>query len=57
MGLCSGNSLDGSYINRSVVNEVKGPAPVTESEIQHIKQLIVKDFNKKCDEYFRELFL
>ena len=24
--------------------------------MQNVKQLIVKDLNKKCDEYFRELF-
>ena len=56
MALCSENSLDGSYINRNVINEVKAPAPVAESKMQHVKQLIVKDFNEKCNEYFRELF-
>ena len=54
--LCSAKSLDGSYIDRNVINEVKGPAPVAESEIQNVNQLIVKDFNDKCNEYFRELF-
>ena len=56
MSLHSTNSLDGSYIKRNVVNEVRGPAPVAESESQNVKQLIVKDFNEKCNEYFRELF-
>ena len=56
MALCSENSLDGPYINRNILNEVKGPAPVAESEMQHVKQLKVKDFNEKCIEYFRDLF-
>ena len=56
MAFHSANSLDGSYINRNIVNEVKDPAPVAESEMPNIKQLIVKDFNEKCNEYFRVLF-
>ena len=52
----STNSLDGSYIDRNVINEVKGPASVAENEMQNVKQLIVRDFNEKCYEYFRELF-
>ena len=24
--------------------------------MQHVKQLVVNDFNEKCNEYFRELF-
>ena len=54
--LCSTNSFDGSYIDRNVVNEVKGLAPVAEREMHNVKQLIVKDFNEKCNEYFWELF-
>ena len=45
MTLCSENSLDGSHINRNIVNEIKGLAPVAENETLHVKQLIVKDFN------------
>ena len=56
MALCSKNSLDRPYINRNILNEAKGPALVAESELQHVKQLTFKDFNEKCDEYFRELF-
>ena len=56
MALCCDNSLDGFYINRNVVNEAKGPAPVAESDIQNVKQLVVNDFNEKCNEYFIELF-
>ena len=56
MALCFKNSLDKSYINRNIINEVKGPVLVTDSKIQNVKQLIVKDFNEKCNEYFRELF-
>ena len=56
MALHCNNSLDGSYINRNVVNKPKGPAPVAESDTQNIRQLVFKDFNKKCDVYFRELF-
>ena len=56
MALHCGNSLDGSYINRNIINEAKGPAPVAESDTQNLKQLVVKDFNEKCNEYFRELF-
>ena len=41
------NSLDGSYIDRNAVNEVKGPAPVAENETQNVKQLIIWDFNGK----------
>ena len=52
MAIHSTNSLDGSYIGKNVVNKVKSPAPATESEGQNINQLIVKDFNEKCDEYF-----
>ena len=52
----SANSLDGSYIDRNAVNEVKGPAPVAENEMQNVKQLIIRDFNEKCDENFKELF-
>ena len=51
------NSLDGSYINRNIVNEAKDPAPVAESDTQHIKQLVVNDLNEKCEEYFREFFI
>ena len=50
------NSLDGSYIDRNVVNEVKGPAPVAANETQKVKQLIIQDFNEKCNEYFRVFF-
>ena len=56
MALCCDNSLDGSYINRNVINEAKGPAPVVESDAQAVKQLVVKGFNEKCNEYFRKLF-
>ena len=35
---------------------MKGPTPRAESDVQNAKQLVVVDFNKKCDEYFRELF-
>ena len=53
---CSTNSLDsGSYIDRNIVNKVKGPAPVAENKMQNVKQLIVRDFSEKCNEYFREL--
>ena len=31
------NSLDGSYIDRNIVNEVKGSAPVAENETQNVK--------------------
>ena len=33
MALCCDNSLDGSYINRNIANEAKGPAPVAESDM------------------------
>ena len=56
MALHCDNSLDRSYINRNVVNKAKGPAPVAESDMQNVKQSVVKDFNVKCDEYFRGLF-
>ena len=56
MVLCCDNSLDGSYHNRNIVNEARGPTSVARSDMQNVKQLVVKDFNKKCDEYFRELF-
>ena len=56
MALHCDNSLDESYINRNIVNEAKGPAPVAESDMPNVKQLVVKDFNKKCNMYFRELF-
>ena len=35
---------------------MKGPISVAESDAQNAKQLVVVDFNEKCDEYFRELF-
>ena len=35
---------------------MKGPAPFAESNVQNAKQLVVNDFNEKCNEYFRELF-
>ena len=54
--LCSANSLDGSYIDRNIVNKVNGTATVAENEMQNVKQLIIRDFNEKCDEYFRVLF-
>ena len=47
------NSLDGSYINKNDANEAKGLAPVAESDVQNAKQLVVVDFNEKCNEYFR----
>ena len=50
------NSLDGLYINKNGVNKVIVIAPVAKSNAQNAKQLVVGDFNKKCDEYFRELF-
>ena len=50
------NTVDGSYLDRNAVNEAKGPAPVAEYETKNVKQLIIWDFNEKCDEYFRELF-
>ena len=50
------NSLDGSYIIKNDINKAKGPAPVTESDVQNAKWLVVNDFNKKCYEYFRESF-
>ena len=53
--LHNNNSLDGMYINKNNVNKAKGPAPVAESNAQNAKQLVVNDFNEKCDEYFREL--
>ena len=53
---CSINTLDGSYIDRNAVNEVKGSAPVAESETQNVKQLIIWDLNEKCNEFFTELF-
>ena len=56
MALCCDNSLDGSYINRNIVNKAKGPAPAAESDTQNGRQLVAKDFNEKCDEYFTELF-
>ena len=53
---CPTNSLDGLYIDRNAVSEVKGPALVAENETQNVKQIIVRDFNENCNEYFRELF-
>ena len=50
------NSLDGSYISKNDVNEVKGPILVAESYSQNAKWLVVVDFTEKCIEYFRELF-
>ena len=54
--LCYNNSLDGLYINKNDVNKAKGPSPVAESDVQNAKRLVVNDFNKICNEYFRELF-
>ena len=48
MALCCDSSLDGSYINRNIINKAKGSAPVSESDTQNIKQLVVKGFNGKC---------
>ena len=56
MALHCNNSSHGSHINRNVINEAQGPALVAESNMQNVKELVVKDFNEKCDEYFRELF-
>ena len=56
MALHSENSFNESYINRNIVNKVRCPVAVAESETQNVKQLIVKDFNEKCNDYFRELF-
>ena len=50
------HSLDGLYINKNDVNEVKGPISMAESDAQNAKQLVVVDFNENCNEYFRELF-
>ena len=36
-----------------LIGMCKGPAPVAESDMQNVKQLIVKDLHEKCDEYFR----
>ena len=49
-------NLDGSYIDRNPVNEVRGSAPIAENRTQNVKQLVICDFNEKCAEYFRELF-
>ena len=38
---CSINTLDGSYIDRNTVNEVRGSAPIAKHETQNIKQLII----------------
>ena len=57
MAFCSENSLDGSYINRNIVNEVKGPAPVAESKMQNVKQLIAKDINKNAMSIFESYFI
>ena len=56
MALHCDNSLGGPYINRNIINDVKGSVTVAESDTQNVKQLVVKDFNEKCDEYFRGLF-
>ena len=56
MALHCDNSSDGSYINGNIVNEAKGPAQVAECDEQNAKQLVVNDFNQKCDEYFSKLF-
>ena len=37
MELYCDNSLDGSYIKRNVIHKAKGPAPVAESDMRHIK--------------------
>ena len=50
------NSFDGLYISKNDVNEAKGPAPVAESNAQNAKWLVGVDFNKKYDEFFRDLF-
>ena len=46
------DTLDGSYINRN--NECKTKGTVTERDMkaENAKQLVIDDFNKKCDEYF-----
>ena len=56
MASCCDNSLAGLYINKNDVNGIKGPISVAESNAQNAKGLVVVDFNKKCDKYFRELF-
>ena len=56
MASCCDNSLDGLYINKNNENKVKSLAPAAESDAQNAKQLVVVDFNEKCNEYFRELF-
>ena len=50
------NSLDGLYISKNDVNEVKNAISVAKSDVQDAKQLVVVDFNEKCDKYFRGLF-
>ena len=47
--------LDGLYIDRKAVNEVRGSAPIAENRTQNVKQLVIQDFNEKYDEYYREL--
>ena len=50
MTLHCNNSLDGSYINRKVVNEAK----VQYQLLKVIRRrLVVNDFNEKCNEHFR----
>ena len=56
MASYSNNSLEGSYISKNDINQAKHPASVAESDAQNAKQLLVVDFNKKCNECFRELF-
>ena len=37
MALCCDNSLYGSHINRNVIGEANGPAPVAGSDTQNVK--------------------
>ena len=48
MASCCNNSLHGLYIKKNNVNEVKGTAPVAESDVQNAKQLVVVDSTKNA---------
>ena len=50
------NTLEGLYIKKNNVSEAKGTVTETSPEAQNAKQLIIEYFNKKCNEYFREIF-
>ena len=50
------DTLDGSYINKNNEDKAKGMATESDAITENAKQLVIVNFNKKCDEYFSEIF-